>query len=252
MADAASDQARKISDQKYADGAEFERTSKIYMRGLVPAAPPSLRVLDIGCGTGLNASQIAASGHDVVGVDVSDVAIEKFKECGFEGYVCDVIEGMPFEDNSFDLVFAAEVIEHIADTEAFLQELFRVLKPGGRLILSTLNSAFWGFRVFAVLGRTLSEVQHPGHIRFFSVKGLTAWCRNSGFTDVAASGRNIYFILGEPLGTPFGGLLRTLRFNREFRFKTKKYFWHLSRFTKNASSFWTDTQIVTARKPGQC
>jgi 2-polyprenyl-3-methyl-5-hydroxy-6-metoxy-1,4-benzoquinol methylase len=125
-----------ISDVHCAANSEYERTSKVFSRRLVPTDRP-LRILDVGCGTGLNARHFAAMGHTVVGTDVSSVAIQKFQN-GLDGIVCDMADaGVPLADASFDLVFASEVIEHIADTAKFLAELGRLVRPRGTLILST-------------------------------------------------------------------------------------------------------------------
>ncbi|MCZ6721632.1 MAG: class I SAM-dependent methyltransferase, partial [Proteobacteria bacterium] len=75
---------QRISDAKYRRQAEFERTSKAYSLRLVPSSPP-MKVLDIGCGTGVNAEALAAKGHEVSGIDISPVAIEKFRARGFDG-----------------------------------------------------------------------------------------------------------------------------------------------------------------------
>ena len=166
------------------------------MRRQVPSTPPGLDILDVGCGTGLNAARIAANGHQVRGIDISPTAIAKFVAQGFEGQVCDLEGGIPFGDSEFDLVYASEVIEHLADTEAFLSDIFRVLKPGGTLLLSTPNSSFWVYRVFSVLGSTLSDVQHPGHVRFFSRTSLTRCLETAGFVEASVSARHIFLILG--------------------------------------------------------
>lgn len=239
--------AERISDVKYAQGTEIERTSKKYARSLVPSDEP-LEILDVGCGTGLNAKEIASNGHIVTGVDVSSVAIEKFRQAGFDGKQCDISYGIPFHDHSFDLVFASDVIEHLVDTEAFLKETYRVLRPSGRLILSTINSSFWVFRLFCLLGRTVSEVQHPGHIRFFSKAGLSEQVAEAGFESIVVSGRHMYFIVSGKAGELLEGILHTLGFQREIRFRTQSPFWHLSRFSKKASPLWAEALILTARK----
>ena len=240
--------AQKISDAKYREGPEVERSSKVFMRRMVPAAEP-LYVLDVGCGTGLNAGELAALGHKVAGVDISEEAVARFKLAGFEGWRCDIAAGLPLEDGRFDLIYASEVIEHVVDTPAFLSELYRVLRPGGMLLLSTPNSAFWVFRLLGLFGRTLSEVQHPGHVRFYSRSGLLEYLREAGFVDAKCSARHMYLVLGDRLGSPLRGLLSALGFQREFRFKTKTYFWQWSRFSQRASAVWADTLIVQALKP---
>jgi 2-polyprenyl-3-methyl-5-hydroxy-6-metoxy-1,4-benzoquinol methylase len=240
----------RISDAHYAANSEYERTSKVFTRRLVSSDRP-LRILDVGCGTGLNARHLAAMGHTVVGTDVSSVAIDRFKQNGFDGYVCDMEKGagLPLPDASFDLVFASEVIEHISDTATFLTELHRLVRPGGLLILSTPNSAFWPYRLLGLAGRTPSEVQHPGHVRFFSRRSLARAIEAAGFAVESVSARHIYCVLGAALGDPLAPVLKRLGFAIEPRFATGSHFWQLGRFAKRASPFWADTLIVVARKP---
>lgn len=236
---------QRFSDALYSTQPEIERSSKRYMRDMVPRSK-SMRVLDVGCGTGLNARILRDMGHTVVGTDLSPVAIERLKEAGFEGYVCDVPAGLPFESGSFDLVYASEVIEHIGDTEGFLAELARVLKPGGMLMLSTPNSAFWPFRILGLLGRTPTEVQHPGHLRFFSKRSLTDAIADAGFADISTSARHIYFLLPGSVASPLAVALRRIGFTPEYRLRTHSYVWLVDRLAQRASPFWADTFIVTA------
>lgn len=237
-----------ISNAHYTAGTEFERTSKQYMRAMVPASP-ALRILDVGCGTGLNAASFAKSGHQVVGVDISPVAVEKYCARGFEGHVCDIeSERLPFEASSFDLVYASEVIEHCVHTFSFLKELNRMLRPGGQLLLSTPNSAFWPYRAMELLGHTATDVQHPGHVRFFSRRGLSKAIEKAGFEIQQIAGRHMYCVLGKRLGDPIAAPLTAMGFRTEPRFATGDYFWQLSRFVTRASTFWADTFIVRAIK----
>lgn len=239
---------RSISDSHYRTEAEYERSSKKFMRSMVPSGQP-LRILDIGCGTGLNAANLTRLGHKIIGVDLSSVAVDQFRRRGFEGFIADIEAGpLPFPNNEFDLVYASEVIEHCADTAAFLKELRRLLKPDGVLLLSTPNSAFWPLRLLAVIGRTASEMQHPGHIRFFSKRGLSAAIEDAGFDMTVMSARHMYVVLGRRLGDPLAPLMERLGLVKEARFATGDHFWQLSRFAKSASTFWADTLIASARK----
>ena len=240
-------QELRISEAKYRTHREIERSSKAYMRALVPSAA-RLDVLDVGCGTGVNAEQLRTMGHRVFGVDLSPTAVGGFRKAGFAGAVADASTTLPFAEASFDLVFASEVIEHLADGESFLKELRRVLKPGGRLLLSTPNSAFWVYRIYALAGRTLTEVQHPGHVRFYSKRSLAAQIRTAGFAVEEVSARHIYLLVFGLLARKAEKLLQHLGFQQELRFKTGTYFWHLSRFSAAASPFWADTLIVLASK----
>ncbi len=99
-----------------------------------------MSVLDAGCGVGYGTAHLAQVAERVVGVDVSDEAISyaraHYAEPNVEYLVADVLE-LPFADGSFDVVCSFEIVEHVADAERFVAELARVLKAGGRLILST-------------------------------------------------------------------------------------------------------------------
>ena len=144
----------RISNAHYQRESEYERSSKRYMRSMVKLAAPA-RILDVGCGTGLNAKFLTEMGHTIVGVDLSPVAIERFHAKGFTGFIADISQGpLPVAESSFDVVYASEVIEHCVDTRAFLNEIHRVLKPDGMMFLSTPNSAFWPYRILGLLGRT--------------------------------------------------------------------------------------------------
>jgi SAM-dependent methyltransferase len=238
----------RISNRHYQLSTEYDRSSKRFMRAMVPSSPPCV-ILDIGCGSGLNASSFAAFGHTIIGVDLSPVAIDKFREKGFTGYVCDIEAGpLPLADASIDLVYASEVIEHCADTASFLSELHRVLKPRGCLLLSTPNSAFWAYRILGLLGHTASEYQHEGHVRFFSKRSLTKALISARFEIGTVSARHMFIIVGKRVGDSISNIMRILGFQKEPRFATGDHFWQLSGFARKASSFWADTLIVKALK----
>jgi 2-polyprenyl-3-methyl-5-hydroxy-6-metoxy-1,4-benzoquinol methylase len=237
-----------VSDTHYRTKAEYERSSKQFMRAMVRSNTP-LRILDVGCGTGLNAALLAEQGHDVYGIDLSPVAIEKFRAKALQGSVINIETGpIPLPADSFDLIYASEVIEHCVDTVSFLRNLRTVLKPGGMLLLSTPNSAFWAYRLMALVGLTVGEFQHPGHVRFFSCQSLSAAIKKAGFDVTALSARHMYLILGRRLGDAVAPLLRAVGFQQEPRFATGDHFWQISAFAPRASGFWADTLIVAALK----
>jgi ubiquinone/menaquinone biosynthesis C-methylase UbiE len=97
------------------------------------------RALDLGCGDGAFTAAMAAAGADPVGADVADAALARARERHPElDFRLVPIEGpLPFQDASFELVWASEVIEHVADTARWLSEVRRVLRPGGRLLVTT-------------------------------------------------------------------------------------------------------------------
>ena len=230
-----------LSNVKYKKGSESDRTYKEHLRSLIKKK--RLKILDIGCGSGLNTKKLLKDDHEIIGVDISPEAIKKYKKKKLRGYVADVTKGLPFKKKSFDLILCSEVIEHVVDTDVFLNEINRVLNKGGQLLLSTPNSTFWAYRVFSLLGKTLTEVQHPGHVRFFSKKSLIKSMTSSNFNIELIHSRKIFFII--PYDLYF---LKYLGFQKEFRFKTKKFFWHLSFISKKFSNFWSDSLIIKSTK----
>jgi ubiquinone/menaquinone biosynthesis C-methylase UbiE len=109
---------------------------------------PSDRVLDLGCGDGAFAGVLAdaAGARDgatapgsVVGVDVAEAALRqaRARHPGLTFARAPLDGALPLDDGSFDVVWASEVIEHVADTARWLSEVRRVLVPRGRLLLTT-------------------------------------------------------------------------------------------------------------------
>lgn len=96
----------------------------------------SSRVLDIGAGQGALSVRLVGAGYQV---DACDYLPEQFDVEGVTCRRCDDTGILPFEDESFDLAVAVEVLEHIDGHEGFSRELARVLKPGGRLFFTTPN-----------------------------------------------------------------------------------------------------------------
>jgi len=99
---------------------------------------PEGQILDIGCGVGNITKKIQSLGFSVNGVDFSEEAIKKAMT-RIPAKCWDLDKGIPFNNNSFDIVWAGDVIEHVFDPIGLLEEINRVLKKDGHLFLSVPN-----------------------------------------------------------------------------------------------------------------
>lgn len=102
------------------------------------------RILDVGCGTGTMLTHLASFGR-AEGVDIDDEAIGYCRERGLENVRLGEAAALPYEDGTFDLVTALDVVEHLDDDTAALREMRRVLRPGGQLLVTVPAHRFlWG------------------------------------------------------------------------------------------------------------
>lgn len=181
------------------------------LRSLLASTP---RLLDIGCATGTWSTRVgeALGARAVVGVDLSAPALAEAAGRGM-GAVLGSADGalLPFRDDVFDVVTLNEVIEHVVDTDGLLDEIRRVLTPGGALVMSTPNLAAWFNRLAliggvqpaftevgfsGIYGRPGSEV--VGHLRVFTWRALREFLAAHGYTVVGATGAP-YHDLPRPL-----------------------------------------------------
>jgi SAM-dependent methyltransferase len=147
------------------------------------------RVLDLGCGDGVFTAELATAGARVIGVDVAQAALDRgranypgleFRLVPFEG-------PLPLADNSFEVVWSSEVIEHVADTARWLSEVRRVLTPGGRLLITTPSHG----RLRLLLGG-IERFSEPlgDHLHLYTRRSLATLLGEFGFerVDVRAVG----------------------------------------------------------------
>lgn len=151
---------------------------------LVGQKPPrGRRVLDAGCGAGPGLRIFSRWGNRVLGLDRSLYALQRARQLVSEaGLVqADLDAGLPFAEESFDWVLLGDVLEHIDRGEDLLSECRRVLRPGGILLVRTVNR--WDVRRLFP-GRRWSGVADPGHVRLYSPPELHRALRATGFSGV--------------------------------------------------------------------
>lgn len=126
------------------------------------------KVLEVGFGLGTDLMQFARAGADVNGIDITrthyELTRKRFELYGFKADLrLGDAENMPFQDNSFDVVYSFGVLHHTPDTNRAIDEIYRILKPGGEAVISLYhkNSAhYWLANVIykgVIRGRLLIE-----------------------------------------------------------------------------------------------
>jgi SAM-dependent methyltransferase len=150
------------------------------------------RVLDVGCGEGYFTAELAHRGAAAVGADVSCEALRRARELHpeLELRALPSLGPWPLADADFDVVWAGETIEHVADTAAWLSELRRVLRPGGALLLSTPAHGRALVLALALLPRRFDRHFDPrgDHLRFYSARTLRALLEDFGFERIEVRG----------------------------------------------------------------
>jgi len=142
------------------------------------------RILDVGCGTGANLKMLAAYGK-AEGVDISPQAVDFCHERGLNSVKLGAIEQLPYESDSFELVTALDVIEHLDDDIAGLREMRRVLCRDGRLLVFVPAFMFlWGVQ---------DDVSN--HRRRYTLPRLLKAVEEAGFSVEWSSYANISFFL---------------------------------------------------------
>jgi len=116
-----------------------------------PAERPAAILVDAGCGGGLLAPHVERLGYRHVGVDLRRAGLEQSAARGVTPVTGDVT-ALPLADGAADVVVAGEILEHVADLPATVAELCRVLRPGGLLVLDTVNDTRLGRFVTVTLG----------------------------------------------------------------------------------------------------
>ena len=150
------------------------------------------RALDVGCGAGLLAEPLARLGAEVTAIDAAEELIEAARTHAAGQNLEIDYRAAPVEDTEgqFDLVTAMEVIEHVADPQAFLRSLAARLAPGGLLILSTPNATGWSKLMMITLAEGLGRIPKGTHDfdKFISPDRMKVLLANVGLGCVDVEG----------------------------------------------------------------
>ena len=148
--------------------------------------------LDVGCGAGLLAEPLARLGAQVTGLDAASELIEVAREhAAGQGLDIDYRAGELAElEGQFDLITCMEVIEHVADPQAFVKALAKRLAPGGLLILSTPNATSWSKLLMITIGEGLGRIPRGTHdfAKFIAPERMKALLLDAGLSCVDVEG----------------------------------------------------------------
>jgi len=148
---------------------------------------PPARVLDVGCGSGWLARELRTMGHHVVGVDLIEHPDIRSRTDVF--VQTDLDSGLPAEvAGSYDVVIAADVVEHVREPEVLLRQMVDCLAPDGRVLASVPNISHWYSR--GRIGLGLFNYDQRGildrtHLRFFTRRSFLQLARRCRLTPVA-------------------------------------------------------------------
>jgi SAM-dependent methyltransferase len=142
-------------------------------------------VLDLGCGAGRFLRALSEAGVDAVGVELAQAAAERARANapGADVRLLEPDGSLPLGHGEIDLVWCSEVLEHVADTGHALLEARRVLRPGGRLLVTV---PFHGRAQAAAIALTRFEAHYDPlgqHLRFYTRRSLAAALTAGGFAD---------------------------------------------------------------------
>lgn len=156
------------------------------------------RMLDVGCSSGIFSKPFIKKGWEVHGIDIAKNKVEMANKHGLIARTADLTKKLPYINDFFDMIFAGEVIEHLVDTDFFLTEMNRVLKKGGKIILTTPNLASFENKFRILFGVYPAWVDYrlggAGHVRAYTFGVLRKQLFEHGFKTEVQQGNFVPFI----------------------------------------------------------
>ncbi|TML98222.1 MAG: class I SAM-dependent methyltransferase [Actinobacteria bacterium] len=183
--------------ERYAEHNRVERGAGFVFAGLERielfrryVGGPGRKVLDLGCRDG-SLSRAYADGNEIVGVDADREALAAAAELGIETHWADLDEPLDFDDASFDVVVAGELLEHLRDPHRVVDDLRRVLRSDGTFVASVPNAYRLKNRLRFLAGRDPED--DPTHLHMFAPDDVNTLL--NGFEDP-----RVHFIAGRLVG----------------------------------------------------
>ncbi len=139
------------------------------------------RLLDVGCGSGVNLASLLDQGWDVYGLDNSRVAVDAARKSFGDRVRLGELHQAPFDDGFFDVVLFSHTLEHLYDPLAVLTEARRILADDGMVVITLPNAAGWEARLF---GRWWFPWELPRHLYHFERATLGRFLARAGFRGV--------------------------------------------------------------------
>ena len=150
---------------------------------------PASKVLDLGCSSGLVAESIRQRGHEVTGVELTEM--ESVRDRVDRLVIANLEDGIPDEVGvGYDVAVAGDVLEHLRAPERILEELHTVLRPGGSVVLSVPNFSHWYPRFRVLFGQFDYDnrgILDRGHVRFFTRRSINRMLRETGWSATRQS-----------------------------------------------------------------
>jgi SAM-dependent methyltransferase len=126
---------------------------------LIPKDGRGKRLLDMGCREGAQSRLFESLGYEVVSIDI----VKEYDQA----QIVDCNKRLPWDDETFDVVWSSEVAEHLIDPVFSIGEAKRILKKEGRLVCTVPNSFPFYFCILAATGLTPQKIQREDHLHFF-------------------------------------------------------------------------------------
>lgn len=142
-------------------------------------------LLDIGCGKGFFVKTALENGWYTYGIDISKRATHYANSrLGLNNIKCGNVEEAEYQNNFFDVITIWETIEHLEKPWSMLKVAFNLLKPGGKLFISTPNAGSLYVTILGDKWHGFSDLHFQNHIVYYNPKTLQIACRRIGFTDI--------------------------------------------------------------------